>query len=70
LIGSLCNSLEFLDGAPQAIVLDNMKQAVVKSNKYEPSINKQLRAFACHYNTSILSTRSYKPKDKALWKVL
>lgn len=66
LISSLCNSLECFEGVPQAIVPDNMKQAVVKSNKYEPNINKQLRAFACHYKTSILPTRSYKPKDKAL----
>lgn len=65
-IGSLCRSLEFFQGVPQAIVPDNLKQAVDKSHKYEPNINKQLRAFSCHYNTSVLPTRSYKPQDKSL----
>ncbi len=65
-IGSLCRSLEYFKGVPQAIVPDNLKQAVDKSHKYEPNINKQLRAFSCHYNTSVLPTRSYKPQDKSL----
>ena len=68
-ISSLCNCLEFIKGVPQAIVPDNLKQAVDKSNKYEPNINKQLRAFACHYNTSILPTRTYKPQDKSLVEI-
>lgn len=65
-INSLCHSLEFFKGVPQAIVPDNLRQAVDKSHKYEPTINKQLRAFACHYNTSVLPARAYRPQDKSL----
>lgn len=68
-INSLCNCLEYIQGVPQAIVPDNLKQAVDKSHKYEPRINKQLRCFACHYNTSILPTRAYKPQDKSLVEI-
>jgi transposase/biotin operon repressor len=63
---SIRNSLEYFGGVPKAIVPDNLKQAVDKSHKYEPTINKQLRAFALHYNTAIFPTRTYRPQDKAL----
>jgi transposase len=60
------NALYYFKGVPQAIVPDNLKSAVSKSNKYEPQINETFADFALHYGTTILPTRSYKPKDKAL----
>lgn len=60
------NALHYYGGVPQAIVPDNLKSAVNKSNKYEPLLNKTFADFAHHYGTTILATRSYKPKDKAL----
>ncbi|MCH8317394.1 MAG: IS21 family transposase [Bacteroidetes bacterium] len=65
-IKTLSNSLHYFGGVPQAIVPDNLKSAVNKSNNYEPILNKHLKAFGLHYNTTILPTRSYKPRDKAL----
>ena len=58
--------LQSLGGAPQAIVSDNLKAAVIKANRYEPDINGILADFANHYSTTVLPARAYKPKDKAL----
>ncbi|MDH5380114.1 MAG: IS21 family transposase [Cyclobacteriaceae bacterium] len=65
-IGSLQRALHFFEGTPQAIVPDNLKSAVTKSSRYEPTINDTLLAFATHYGTTILPARVYKPKDKSL----
>ena len=51
---------------PRAIVPDNLKAAVQKSNRYEPSLNETFEDFANHYGTTILPARAYHPKDKAL----
>jgi transposase len=59
-------ALHYYGGVPQAIVPDNLKSAVTKSNKYEPLLNETFEDFAIHYGTTILPARSYKPKDKAL----
>jgi len=65
-ISSCQHSLEYLGGVPKAIVTDNLKSAVTKSSKYEPILNETFETFAEHYNTIVLPTRAYKPKDKAL----
>jgi transposase len=60
------NALQYYGGVPQAIVPDNLKSAVTESSKYEPLLNETFEDFALHYGTTILPTRSYKPKDKSL----
>jgi len=65
-IASMVNALTFYQGVPAAIVTDNLKSAVTKSSKYEPIINESLLQLADHYDTTILPTRAYKPRDKAL----
>jgi transposase len=60
------NALHYYGGVPQAIVPDNLKSAVTKSSKYEPTLNEAYEQFASHYSTSILPARAYKPKDKSL----
>jgi transposase len=60
------NTLHYLGGTPLAIVPDNLKSAVTKSNRYEPTINEAFASFAEHYNMVVLPARAYKPKDKAL----
>jgi transposase len=60
------NALHYFGGAPNAIVPDNLKSAVVRSNRYEPKLNENFEAFADYYGMVVLPTRSYKPKDKAL----
>jgi len=66
LITSCERALHFIGGVPAAIVTDNLKSAVTKSSKYEPTLNERFVDFASHYNITVLPTRAYKPKDKAL----
>lgn len=63
------DALHYFGGVPAAIVPDNLRSAVTKSNKYEPTINETFADFAEHYNTTILPARAYKPKDKATVEV-
>lgn len=65
-VTSLENAIHFFGGTPAAIVPDNLKAAVIKSNRFELTINETLVDFAEHYQTTILPTRAYKPKDKSL----
>lgn len=60
------NALHYFGGVPQGIVTDNLKSAVTRSCKYEPQLNETFESFALHYSTTILPTRAFKPKDKAL----
>ena len=60
------SALHYYGGVPAAIVTDNLKSAVTKSSKYEPTLNDAFADFAEHYSTTILPARSYKPRDKAL----
>ena len=65
-IASIENSLHYFEGVPAAIVPDNLKSAVIKSDRFEPTINETLQDFADHYQTTILPARAYKPRDKSL----
>ncbi len=65
-ITSCENALHYFGGAPQAIVTDNLKSAVTKSSKYEPTLNEAFSDFTLHYNMTALPAGPYKPKHKAL----
>ncbi len=65
-ISATQNALIFYGGAPKVLVPDNLKSAVTKADKYEADLNESFADFANHYNTSVLPTRSLKPRDKAL----
>lgn len=65
-IYALEHCLRHFGGSPQVLVPDNLKSAVIKSDRYEPSINTVLNDFANHYNMSVVPARAKKPKDKAL----
>lgn len=65
-ISSVENNLHYIGGVPQAIVPDNLKAAVQTSSRYEAQLNRCFSEFAKHYQTTVLPTRAYKPKDKAL----
>lgn len=60
------HALQYYGGVPMAIVPDNLKSAVTRSNPYEPTLNQAFENFALHYSTTILPARSYRPKDKSL----
>lgn len=65
-IGACENALSYFGGAPQAIVPDNLKSAVIKSDKYEPTLNESFRDFVEHYRMTALPAGPYKPRHKAL----
>lgn len=65
-IGGLQACLEHLGGAPQILVPDNLKAAVIEASRYEPTLNVALNDFCAHYNMAVISTRVSKPQDKAL----
>ncbi len=65
-IEGIRNAMRYMGGVPQAIVPDNLKSAVIKAHRYEPTINPALASFAEHYTTVIMPTRVRKPRDKAL----
>jgi len=60
------NALHYFGGVPQAIVTDNLKSAVIKSDRYEPTLNKAFHDFTLHYGLSALPAGPYKPRHKAL----
>ncbi len=64
-IDSQSRALSFFGGTPKAIVCDNLKAGVTKALWFEPTLNRTFEAMAEHYDTTILPTRSRKPRDKA-----
>lgn len=62
---ALNNSLTYIGGVPQRILSDNMKQYVIRADRYEPTYNEAAEQWAVHYNTELSATRVRKPKDKA-----
>ena len=60
LIGACENALQYYGGVPAAIVPDNLKSAVARSSKYEPTINETFADFVEHYGTAIVSARAFR----------
>ena len=60
------NSLWHFGGVPSALVTDNLRAAVTKSSRFEPLVNETFADFAEYYETAVLPTRAYKPRDKAI----
>lgn len=63
-IKGLAHALHYLGGVPQSIKCDNMKTAVIRAHRYEPSFTEAMEYLAAHYDTSILAARVRKPRDK------
>lgn len=66
LIKACENAIRFYGGAPYAIVPDNLKSAVTRSDRNEPVINSDFEAFAEHYGCAVVPARVRHPRDKAL----
>jgi transposase len=60
------HAIEYYGGAPRAIVPDNLKSAVTRSDKYEPTLNEAFEDFVGHYGMTALPAGVYKPRHKAL----
>lgn len=66
LIKACENAIRFYGGAPCAIVPDNLKSAVTRSDRNEAVINPDFEAFAEHYGCAVVPARVRHPRDKAL----
>lgn len=62
---ALVECLRHLGGVPKIIVPDNLKAAVIKANRYDPTVNQLLEDMANHYGAVIMPTRPGRPQDKA-----
>ena len=64
LVSGLGHALEYYEGVPQALKVDNMRSAVTKSDRYEPTFTDLMDEFAQHYQTTAITARVGKPRDK------
>lgn len=65
LIASLSRALQYMGGVPHMVRTDNLKQVVIKANRYEPTFEEYSQQWSLHYNTTLMATRVAKPRDKA-----
>lgn len=54
-----------IGGVPRILVPDNLKAAVVKTDRYEPSVNEVMNDMANHYHCVVMPARPVHPKDKS-----
>jgi transposase len=64
LVKALNSCLIYLGGVSKQVKCDNMKQAVIKPCRYEPTFNELLEQWAIHNDTALITARVRKPKDK------
>ena len=60
------NMFEYFGGTPQVISPDNLKSAVTKAHRYDPTINQAYTRLAEHYDIAVVPARVRTPKDKAI----
>lgn len=63
---ALGKCLEALGGVPKILVSDNLKSAVIKADRYEPTLNKALEDMGNHYHFVTIPCKPYSPTHKAL----
>jgi transposase len=64
-IGSHVRAFTALGGVPQVVVPDNLKAAVSRAHRYEPTLNRTYADLAQHYGVAIVPARPVRPRDKA-----
>jgi transposase len=64
-IASHVRALEYLGGAPAALVPDQLKSGVTRACRYEPEAQRTYEDLAEHYSTTVLPARPAHPRDKA-----
>jgi transposase len=62
---ALANAFHYLGGVPQSVLCDNLKSAVKRPSRYEPTFNELIDQLSLHYQTTFMATRVRKPRDKA-----
>ena len=63
---AISRCMEALGGVPKILVTDNLKSAVIKADRYEPTLNKALEDMGNHYHFVTIPCRPYSPTHKAL----
>lgn len=58
--------LRFYGGVPATILCDNLKAAVIRSDRYEPVFTDLCYQLGEHYGTTFSAARPYSPRDKAM----
>jgi transposase len=58
------NAFRAFGGVTATTVLDNLRAAVRNPDWFDPDLNPKITAFARHYGTVILPTKSYTPRHK------
>lgn len=66
LICCLTNSLKWIGGVPESLLTDNLKSAVQRADRYEPTFTELMEQFASFYGFTATATRVRKPRDKAM----
>jgi len=64
-VGSHVRAFAAFGGVPQLLVPDNLKAAVSRAHRYEPTLNRTYADLAQHYNVAIVPARAVRPRDKA-----
>jgi transposase len=63
-IGCHVAAFEFFGAVPRRLVVDNLKDGVVRASLYDPTLNRTYAEMAEHYRTLIDPCRSSRPTDK------
>jgi transposase len=64
-IGSHVRAFAALGGVPQGVVPDNLKAAVPRPHRSEPTLTRTYADLAQHYGVAIVPARAARPRDKA-----
>jgi len=64
-IASHVRAFEFLGGAPELVIPDNLASGVAHACRYDPEVNPSYAEMAAYYGAAILPARVRKPQDKA-----
>jgi transposase len=58
-------AFEFFGGVPETVLLDNLKAGVVRTDLYDPTLNRAYAELERHYGFTVDPARVRSPKDKA-----
>lgn len=63
-IRCLENAFRYFGGAPQMLVIDNLRAAVTRADWFDPELNAKVSEFCRHYGTVIWSCKPAMPRRK------
>jgi len=57
-------ALDYFGGVTESVKSDNMRQWVKRADRYEPTFTEATLGWGVYYQTELLASRVYKPRDK------